>query len=205
MGGLSRLFSLSNQKDCRVRECGFWDGLQWIWSFQWRRNLFQWELEIMDNMHQILAGEHLNNYANDRLIWKFDKKGEFSIKSITEILMEKRIQPEGFNAFNFTKSIWKGLVPPKVEILTWFVLLGRVNTKAKLNRLGILPQDQINCTFCSNYVENHEHLFYSCEYAWYLWCFCLQKWNINWVFPLDQKNCFESWMGIKLRGPRKKC
>ena len=28
-----RLFSLSNQKECCVRECGFWDGLQWIWNF----------------------------------------------------------------------------------------------------------------------------------------------------------------------------
>ena len=26
----SRLFSLSNKKECCVTECGFWDGLKWI-------------------------------------------------------------------------------------------------------------------------------------------------------------------------------
>ena len=64
-------------------------------------------------MHQALAKVHLNSYTNDRLIWKFDKEGEFSVKSITKILMEKRVQSEGFNAFNFIKAIWKGLVPPR--------------------------------------------------------------------------------------------
>ena len=155
-------------------------------------------------MNLVLAGVHLNSYTNDRLIWKFDRGGEFSVKSITKILMEKKVQEDRINSFNFTKSIWKGLFPPKVEILTWFVLLGRVNTKDRLNRLGIIPQDQINCSLCKNYVENQDHLFYSCEYAWYLWCFWLKKWNISWVFPVDQKSNFESWMQIKLRGPRKK-
>ena len=135
---------------------------------------------------------------------KFDKDEEFSVKSISKLLMEKRIQHDGFTAFSFTKSIWKGLVPLKVEILTWFVLLGKVNTKTRLHRLGVLPQDQIVCTLYNNCAESHEHLFYSYEYAWFLWCFWLKKWNINWVFPLDPKSCFESWMEINLRGPRKK-
>ena len=77
-------------------------------------------------MHRILAGVHLNSYANDRLIWKFDKNEEFTVKPISQLLMEKRTQADGFNAFSFTKSI-----------LTWFVLLGRVNTKDRLHRLGI--------------------------------------------------------------------
>ena len=158
----------------------------------------------MEEMYQVLAREHLNRYANDRLIWSFDKNGEFSVKSLSKQIMEKRVQPVGINAFSFTKSIWKGLVPPKVEILTWFVLLGRVNTKSRLHRLGILAQDQSLCTFCGFFAENHEHLFFSCEYAWFLWCFWLKKWGVSWVFPFDQKCCFESWMEIKMRGPRKK-
>ena len=93
----------------------------------------------IDNMHKILAGVHLNSFANDKLIWNVDKKGEFSVKSISQLLMEKRTHAIDFKAFRFTRSIWKGLVPLKVEILTWSVLLGRVNTKDRLHRLGILP------------------------------------------------------------------
>ena len=106
-----RLYSLSNQKDCCIRECGFWDGIQS--NFQWKRNLFQWELEVLDEMHQALAGMHLKRNTNDRVIWKFGKEGQFSVISITKVLMEKKVQSVGYNAFNFTKSIWKDLVPPK--------------------------------------------------------------------------------------------
>ena len=28
-----RWHSLSNQKDCFIGDCGFWDGLEWIWNF----------------------------------------------------------------------------------------------------------------------------------------------------------------------------
>ena len=38
---LPRLYSLSNQKECFVRDCDYLDGLEWIWNFQWRRRLFQ--------------------------------------------------------------------------------------------------------------------------------------------------------------------
>ena len=48
MDSFPRLYSLSNQKENVVGECGFWDGLEWIWNFQWRRNLFQWELELLN-------------------------------------------------------------------------------------------------------------------------------------------------------------
>ena len=108
-----RLFSLLKQKECCVRECGFWDGLQWIWNFQWRRNLFQWELEMLEEMNQALAGVHLNSFANDRVIWKLDIEKEFSVKSITNKIWEKRVHSEAVNAFNFTKSICKGLFAPE--------------------------------------------------------------------------------------------
>ena len=92
----------------------------------------------MEEIHQVLVEVHLNNSTNDRLIWKFDKNGTFSVKSVSQLLMEKRCQDDGVNSFSFAKSIWKGLVPPEVEILTWFVILRRLNTKVRLHRLGIL-------------------------------------------------------------------
>ena len=32
MDSFPRLYSLSNQKENVVGECGFWDGLEWIWN-----------------------------------------------------------------------------------------------------------------------------------------------------------------------------
>ncbi|XP_025636059.1 uncharacterized protein [Arachis hypogaea] len=50
-----RLFSISNQQGSVIGDCGFWDGLEWVWNFQWRRGLYQWELEL------------LNRWCNQRL------------------------------------------------------------------------------------------------------------------------------------------
>nr|XP_025628637.1 uncharacterized protein LOC112721825 [Arachis hypogaea] len=49
-----RLFSMSNQQGSVIGDCGFWDGLEWIWNFQWRRELFQWELELVHQLHERL-------------------------------------------------------------------------------------------------------------------------------------------------------
>ncbi|XP_072066858.1 uncharacterized protein [Arachis hypogaea] len=49
-----RLFSVSNQRGSFIGDCGFWDGAEWIWNFQWRRELFQWELDLVNQLHDAL-------------------------------------------------------------------------------------------------------------------------------------------------------
>ena len=199
-----RLFSLSNQKEYFVGDCGFWDGVEWIWNFQWRRMLFQWELGFLDELNSLLATVKLNRYSNDRIIWKFDKKGIFSVGSVSKVWMAEQNRMSGVNSFHFTKSVWKGLVPPKVEIFAWFILIGRLNTKDRLHNFGIIPRNQLMCCMCNKEHESIEHLFFSCDFAWHLWWFWLMKWNVFWVSPNNQKLFFEVWMGVKLRKESKK-
>lgn len=49
-----------------------------------------------------------------------------------QAVYDQKEQVEAVNSYNFTqkkKEVWKGLVPPRVEILAWFVLIGGINTK----------------------------------------------------------------------------
>ncbi|KAL4276601.1 hypothetical protein AHAS_Ahas20G0223500 [Arachis hypogaea] len=62
--------------------------------------------------------------------------------------------------------MWKGLVPPRVELLVWFALVGRVNTKERLCRLGIVNNEDNMCALCNTNVENVHHLFLACEFSW---------------------------------------
>ncbi|XP_052116058.1 bidirectional sugar transporter SWEET14-like [Arachis duranensis] len=71
-----RLFSVSNQEGSVIGTCGFWDRLEWIWNFQWRRELFQWELELLNQLHDILTP-----------VW------------------QKEMLPEEITSFSFTRSI----------------------------------------------------------------------------------------------------
>jgi hypothetical protein len=41
------------------------------------------------------------------------------------------------SAFSFA-GIWKGIVPPKVEIFCWMAIINRINTQCMLVRRGIL-------------------------------------------------------------------
>ncbi|XLU80407.1 hypothetical protein S245_003827, partial [Arachis hypogaea] len=53
--------------------------------------------------------------------------------------------PEDITSYSFTSAIWRGLVPPRVELFAWFVLIGRINTKERLSRLGIMRHSDTIC------------------------------------------------------------
>ncbi|XP_052114173.1 uncharacterized protein LOC107478348 [Arachis duranensis] len=109
-----RLFFISNQKGSPIGDCGFWDRIEWIWHFQWRRELHQWESETLDQLLYALQSVGLIAEVQDRVEATMDE----------EILR-----------YRFIKEIWRGLVPPRVELFSWFALIGRINTKDRLSRL----------------------------------------------------------------------
>jgi len=43
----SMLFSLSLSKDFAVAAFGGWNNGKWDWNFVWRRNMFEWEKQIV--------------------------------------------------------------------------------------------------------------------------------------------------------------
>ncbi|KAL4322040.1 hypothetical protein AHAS_Ahas14G0170700 [Arachis hypogaea] len=54
-----RLFLVSNNKRSVIGDCGFWDGIEWVWNFQWRRELRQWETENLNQLLDILHAMRL--------------------------------------------------------------------------------------------------------------------------------------------------
>ncbi|XP_052117843.1 uncharacterized protein LOC107491464 [Arachis duranensis] len=76
----------------------------------------------------------------------------FSTNSFVKVL-QMELLPEDISSYNFTKTIWKGVVPQRVELFTWFALVGRVNTKDRLSRFGIIRQEDTVCVLCNNDVE----------------------------------------------------
>ncbi|XP_016207262.1 uncharacterized protein LOC107647723 [Arachis ipaensis] len=43
-----------------------------------------------------------------------------------KVVLQVDMAPEDISSYRFTRSIWKGLVPPRVELFVWFGLTGRV-------------------------------------------------------------------------------
>lgn len=91
------------------------------------------------------------------------------------------------------KGLWRGLVPFRIEIFTWTVLLGRVNTRSKLARIGIIPRSENKCALCNNSAEEIDHLFLHCPFSSQLWSKWMNIWNLVWVLPVRIRDAFDQW------------
>ncbi|KAL4329156.1 hypothetical protein AHAS_Ahas13G0271900 [Arachis hypogaea] len=63
--------------------------------------------------------------------------------------LQVKLLPEDIASFSFIRTVWKGLVPPRVELFIWFALTERVNTKERLSRLGVVNQEEVWCAWLS--------------------------------------------------------
>ncbi|CAJ2628200.1 unnamed protein product [Trifolium pratense] len=128
-----RLFSLSLQKQATVRELVEVDGDRKTWNFLWRRSLFIWEEESVNQLLALLENANFSNLA-DNWRWVGDPDGVFSDKSAYETLMKDMVIGPSllpFEAKIFSK-IWESPTPSKVIVFSWQLLYDRVPTKANL-------------------------------------------------------------------------
>ncbi|XP_016192105.1 uncharacterized protein LOC107632985 [Arachis ipaensis] len=103
-----RLFSISNQQGSMIGDYGFWDGVEWIWNFSWRRELFQCEMELVHQLHERLRPVALSAGREDNIV------------------LQAETFSEEITSYSFTRSIWGGVVPSRIELFGWFVLIGKV-------------------------------------------------------------------------------
>ncbi|XP_072064221.1 uncharacterized protein [Arachis hypogaea] len=104
--------------------------------------------------------------------------------------------PAAITSYSFTSTLWKGVVPPRIELFGWFVLVGRVNTKDRLSRLGVIHHSDNVCALCNKEIESVQHLFLMCDIAWKVWCCWLQSVGRKWAIPGTIRGLFESWTGL---------
>ena len=184
-----RLYLLSEQKYMVIEECGLWDGYTWHWNLLLWRELYEWETGQAHELLEVLQQAHLNKDNVDSRNWAFDNTGVFSTKSFTDTVTKNQV---------LAARVWCKVAPIKVELLVWFLVLGKLNAKDRLVSLNIIDSRESKCILCNEHDENIDHLFFLCEYARMLWCDCLSKWRISWVMPTEPKSAFESWIEVKV-------
>ena len=63
------------------------DGCTSSWHLQWRRQLFEWELEHLLNLMALLQECNLVAGCEDVMCWKFDVSGSFSVDFFVSIYL----------------------------------------------------------------------------------------------------------------------
>ncbi|GAU33092.1 hypothetical protein TSUD_259430 [Trifolium subterraneum] len=113
-----RLFSLSNQKSSMVNDFWVHNNANWSWSFSWRRNLFQWEVELVAQLRVLLESVVLS-LEEDFWRWRPDPEEVFSVNSTYNVLVNEFLLDDGLEedvAVVF-EQIWDSPAPSKVNCL----------------------------------------------------------------------------------------
>lgn len=87
---LPRLFAVACDPKITVEQMGFWDGEDWRWVFQWRRELFVWEGDLRRKLEEILLQVHLIPGEKDAFVWGLNSNGELTTRSLCKKLSEEK-------------------------------------------------------------------------------------------------------------------
>lgn len=97
---------------------------RWFLNIEPRRTLFDWEVEQWNSLLGTLNLAPINEDFNDLLIWCPNATGKYTPRSFCCKYCMDNETPS-----NDWKSIWAGLMPPKVEIFCWQLLHGKIAMK----------------------------------------------------------------------------
>lgn len=189
-----RLFSIACNPHANIASLGSWRGCEWEWNISWKRVFRVRDCEEWKELQVLLKGVCLSSSRDDCLVWSPHKSGIFSVKSCTAEIGKPSLQPH--SKIHNWKRLWKGLIPPRIEVFTWLALLRKINTRQKLTALNIIPPDESTCILCNSAPEDSDHLLLHCSFASRLWSWWLQLWNLSWVFPSHLDEAFEQWVSF---------
>ncbi|PRQ37611.1 putative reverse transcriptase zinc-binding domain-containing protein [Rosa chinensis] len=100
----------------------------------------------------------------DEYIWGPSSNGKFSIKSATWLQYDHLRKHSQSKLIN---KLWKLNVQPKIKIFGWLLLRGRLKTRDRLSRFGIINDN--SCLLCNRDNETADHLFGYCEFTKEVW------------------------------------
>uniref|UniRef100_A0A803Q2Q6 Reverse transcriptase domain-containing protein n=1 Tax=Cannabis sativa TaxID=3483 RepID=A0A803Q2Q6_CANSA len=63
----------------------------------------------------------------------------------------------------WNKFVWNRFNIPKHSFIAWLAMLGKLKTKERLMRFGVIEEDI--CLLCNDSSETIEHIFFCCQYS----------------------------------------
>ncbi|KAL5133066.1 putative ribonuclease H protein [Glycine soja] len=159
------LYNVSTQQNHLINSMGILVDNRWEWKFQWRRNLFDHEVDMAAAFMADIAEFQIQPASRDLLLWGLDTGGPYSTKAAYSFLKDGDSQVTEDSDF---KSIWNLKIPPRASAFSWRLFKNRIPTKVNLRRRHVeLPS--YNCPLCDEEEETAGHILYSCIKTRTLW------------------------------------
>jgi len=153
-----RMYQISCQQQQLIQQVGSHTETTWEWKFQWRRPLFDNEVDTTIGFLEDTSRFPIHRHLADCWVWKSKPNGHYSTRSAYHLMQHEAAEANTDPAF---VEIWKLKIPAKAAIFAWRLVKDRLHTKDNLRRRQIQLNDTL-CPFCRNYEEEASHLFFSC-------------------------------------------
>lgn len=110
---------------------GRWRNDVWLWQITWRREGFEWEKELIQQLLHLFDTFRIHKVIADSWLWKASPCGSYTSKS-TYLLY---LGGSNFQVVNDIFSLaWQLKIPRKVSFLLWKLLRKRLPTKDKYTK-----------------------------------------------------------------------
>ncbi|XP_028105897.1 uncharacterized protein LOC114304947 [Camellia sinensis] len=161
-----------------------------------RMQLFAWEMdECSQLIHLLHCSTVLSELKDDKLVWKAEVSGLFTVKSIYDRFI-LNLGPLPF----VPRAIWMNIAPSKMQFTCWLAWKGRLKASVFLHSIGVLdPTVDPLCIFCNSCDEDVNRVILHCSFAWKIWTEILSWWGIIWVVPQSVSHLLEWWDGFKFK------
>ena len=162
---------------------GSFIGERWEWHWVWRRDPRGRELRELEKLRRLLEGFVPSSGGRDRVAWKSDPQGRFSVKVLRELIGERSEGGTSGGRDLGEGTIWLSGLPNKLNVFLWRAKRGRLPTREALDKLGI-ELDTTLCPRCGKEVETVNHALFACDKLRNLWRLVGRWWKIE-VEPLN--------------------
>ncbi|KAL5740942.1 hypothetical protein ACOSQ2_030122 [Xanthoceras sorbifolium] len=111
--------------------------------------------------------------CQDSLLWHYDKRGEFTVRSAYKLAAEafgKNIGSSSAGPDPWWKALWSLHIPSKVKFFGWKVCKNILPTRGCLKSRKVLELDA--CPLCGACSESIDHILWSCVKVNVLWKGC---------------------------------
>jgi len=120
-----------------------------------------------DNASCILHTPLIEQVQNDRLIWKVEKNGYYSVRSAYILCVEELLDVSHLLQLGNWWDIWRLKVLPKVKHLIWRMCRGCLPTRIRLQDKGVSCLTR--CVSCTSEHEDLNHIFFECSFSIQVW------------------------------------
>jgi hypothetical protein len=116
-------------------------------------------------MHEVFndrdAKELLSHDASNEIIWKYDKKGMYWVKSAYRVCVDIMIDRNEWKVDGGWNKLRGLAIPPKVKHFMWRLGRDCLPNRQRLSSKGVDCQE--NCVVCQTYTEYNWHIFLCCN------------------------------------------